>query len=262
MSFSLTVIGCGSATPVGHRLSSAFALKHSQHVFLIDCGEGTQVYLKDNHIHMQRIGRIFISHLHGDHYFGLVGLISSMHLLGRNQPLTVYGPPELEHIVRYQLEVGGTELCFPLHFVPTQTEKPELLLDTRSEQVYSFPLQHSVPTTGFLFREKKSADAQTAPKSFAYCSDTAYAESIVPFIRNVDVLYHESTFLETEARLAEERLHSTATQAARIAWQAEAGKLLLGHYSARYADTRLFLQEAVEIFPDAVLAAEGLTLNF
>lgn len=262
MSFSLTVIGCGSATPVGHRLSSAFALKHNQHVFLIDCGEGTQLYLKDYHIHMQRISRIFISHLHGDHFFGLVGLISSMHLLGRNQPLTVYGPPELEHIIRSQLEVGNTELCFPLHFVSTQTENLELLLDTKSEQVYSFPLQHSVPTTGFLFLEKKSEDARTPAKRFAYCSDTAYTESILPFIGKVDVLYHESTYLESEARQAAERMHSTAVQAATVARKAEAGRLLLGHYSARYGDTRPFLQEAAEIFPDAVLAAEGLTLNF
>lgn len=262
MSFSLTVIGCGSATPVGHRLSSAFALKHNQHVFLIDCGEGTQVYLKDNHIHMQRIDRIFISHAHGDHFFGLVGLLSSMHIFGRRQALTVYGPPELEHIIRYQLEVGGTVLCYPLHFVATQTETPELLLDTRSEQVYSFPLKHSLPTTGFLFKEKKPADARTSPKSFAYCSDTAYTENILPFIRKADVLYHESTFLESEANLAAERLHSTASQAARIARKAEVGKLLLGHYSARYADTSAFKQEASAIFPETFLAAEGLILNF
>lgn len=220
------------------------------------------MYLKDNHIHMQRISRIFISHLHGDHFFGLIGLISSMHMFGRSQPLTVYGPPELEHIIRYQLEIGGTELCYPLHFVPTHPEGLELLLDTHSEQVFSFPLQHSVPTTGFLFREKKSTDARTAPKSFAYCSDTAYTEDILPFLQNVDLLYHESTFLESEARLAEERLHSTASQAALIAQKAGAGKLLLGHYSARYADTQPFRQEAAEVFPEALLSAEGLTLNF
>ena len=261
MSFSLTVIGCGSATPVGHRLSSAFALRCRQRVFLVDCGEGSQMYLKDNHIHMQRISKVFISHLHGDHFFGLVGLISSMHLFGRSHQLTVYGPPALEQIVRHQLEVGGTELNYPLSFVGTRTDGPDLLFEDQELQVCSFPLRHSVPTTGFLFREKAKERAVRPPKSFAYCSDTAYDESILPYISGVDLLYHESTFLESERQLAEDRLHATAGQAAEMARLAGAKKLLLGHFSARYALLDPFTEEAQRCFPDVMLASEGLTVS-
>lgn len=261
MSFSFTVIGCGSATPVGHRLSSAFALRYQQHVFLVDCGEGTQMYLKDNHIHMQRIGHVLISHLHGDHFFGLVGLLSSMHLFGRSHPLTVYGPPELEQIVRCQLDAGNTVLGYPLHFVPTQAERQVLLYENPRLQLFSFPLQHSVPTTGFLFRERVNSLSPRPPKSVAYCSDTAYDESLIPYVQGVDLLYHESTFLNSESHLAEERFHSTAEQAATLARKAQVKKLLLGHYSARYADVQLFLTEAQPLFPEVLLAQEGLTVN-
>ena len=261
MPFSLTVIGCGSATPVGHRLSSAFALRYQQRVFMIDCGEGTQMHLKDNHIHMQRISHVLISHLHGDHFFGLVGLLSSMHLFGRNCPLTVFGPPELESLIRSQLDVGKTVLGYPLFFVPTRTDGPAVLLEDRQLQLFSFPLQHSVPTTGFLFRERGKALSPTPQKSFAYCSDTAYDESLVPYIQGVDLLYHESTFLNSESKLAEERFHCTAEQAAVLARKAQVKKLLLGHYSARYADVQLFMKEAQPLFPEVMLAQEGLTVN-
>lgn len=260
MSFSLTVIGCGSATPVGTRLSSAFALRHRRQVFLIDCGEGTQMHLKEHHIHMQRISHVLVSHLHGDHFFGLAGLLSSMHLFGRSHPLNVFGPPELEHIIRYQLEVGGTELRYPLTFVPTQAEEPQLLFSDGHVEVMSFPLMHSLPTTGFLFREIRQNERHR-PKSFAYCSDTCYTESILPYVKGVDLLYHESTFLRGEERLAVERFHSTAEQAAMLAQKAEVKRLLLGHYSARYSDTHSFLEEAEGVFPESVLASEGLILN-
>jgi len=260
MSFSLTVIGCGSATPVGHRLSSAFALRHRQHVFLIDCGEGTQLFLKDNHIHMQRISHILISHLHGDHFFGLVGLLSSMHLFGRSHPLAIYGPPELEHIIRYQLDVGGTVLNYPLRFVATQCGGKALLYEDDRVQIFSFPLLHSVPTTGFLFREIRRNEMHR-PKTFAYCSDTFPTESVVPYVYGADMLYHEATFLDSERRLAEERFHSTAAGAAKLARQADVKKLVIGHYSARYADTSLFAEEARAFFPDVTLASEGLTVS-
>ena len=219
------------------------------------------MYLKDNHIHMQRISKVFISHLHGDHFFGLVGLISSMHLFGRNHQLTVYGPPALEQIVRHQLEVGGTELCYPLSFVGTRTDGPELLYEDQELQVCSFPLRHSVPTTGFLFRERGNSLSPRPPKSVAYCSDTAYDESLIPYVQGVDLLYHESTFLNSESHLAVERFHSTAEQAATLARKAQVKKLLLGHYSARYADVQFFLKEAQPLFPDVMLAQEGLTVN-
>lgn len=261
MSLTLTVIGCGSATPVGHRLSSAFVLRHNRQVFMIDCGEGAQMYLKENHIHMQRIQHILISHLHGDHYFGLVGLLSSMHLFGRDYPLTVYAPPELEHIVRYQLEVGQTELSYPLRFVSLTGEEAFRIFDDKGLEVSAFPLQHGLPAYGFVFKEKTRPGGLNPARSFAYCSDTVYTESILPHIQGVDLLYHESTFLESERNLAEKRLHSTAHQAAMLAQKAGVGKLLLGHYSARYADIQAFQAEAGEIFPQVELAREGLQLT-
>lgn len=219
------------------------------------------MYLKDNHIHMQRVSHVLVSHMHGDHFFGLVGLLSSMHLFGRSHPLTVYGPPELEHVLRYQFDVGDTVLNYQLNFVATQAESPALLYEDNSILLYSFPLKHSVPTTGFLFREKRRELSPSRPKSFAYCSDTQFTESIVPYVREADLLYHESTFLESEAKLAEERFHSTAAQAAKLARMAEVKRLMLGHYSARYGDTQPFLEEAMAHFPETVLAYEGLSVN-
>lgn len=226
---------------------------------MIDCGESTQQYLKDNHIRMQRIGHIFISHLHGDHYFGLICLLSSMHLFGRRTPLHLYAPPVLESIIKIQLEVGGTELMFPLVFHPTQAQTPELLYEDSSLTVQSFPLDHGMPTTGFIFKEKEKG--KTSPKSFAYCSDTAYCEAIIPYIRHVDLLYHETTFLDSEIELAKSRFHSTARQAALIARKAEVKKMLMGHYSARYLGTRNFVKEASSIFSEVVAAEEGLLLE-
>ena len=276
MGFTLTVIGCGSATPVGHRLSSAFVLKKENSCFLIDCGEASQLHLKDNHIRMQRIEHIFISHLHGDHYFGLVGLLSSMHLFGRRAPLHLYGPPALETIVNMQLEAGCTELLYPLHFHPTQDREFALLYEDRTISVYSFPLDHGMPTTGFLFKENvpervvpaqylsdvlAAARPKSLPKSFAYCSDTAYNEDIIPYIKGVDLLYHEATFLESEVDLAKSRFHTTARQAAQLARKAEVKKLLVGHYSARYAGTHEFVVEASEYFSPVLPATEGLVLE-
>lgn len=262
MSFSFIVIGCGSATPIGHRLSSAFILKHNRSVFLIDCGEGSQMYLKENHVHLQRINQIFISHLHGDHFFGLIGLLSSMHLFGRNIPLTIYAPRELEAIIKLQLKAGATVLSYPLFFRQTQNEEKELLYEDKEVEVYSFPLNHSIPTTGFLFKEKIKPNYPIfVPKSFAYCSDTAYSEAIIPYIKGVDLLYHESTFMESDIQIAESRQHSTARQAAKIAKMANVKRLLIGHYSARYSDVQCFLEEAKLEFQNVLMAFEGLCIN-
>ena len=303
MGFTLTVIGCGSATPVGHRLSSAFILKRENQTFMIDCGEASQLFLKDYQVRMQRIGQIYISHLHGDHFFGLVGLLSSMHLFGRKHPLHLFAPPALEQIIQMQLDAGGTVLQYPLVFHPTQDRTEVLLYEDDGLEVRSFPLNHGLPTTGFLFREKErqrsisktfleehtlspeemrcirrgedytdpqgvvwpnaeiTRPSRLTPKSFAYCSDTIYDESIIPYIRHVDLLYHETTFLEGEAELAESRFHTTARQAAMIAKKAEVKKLLVGHYSARYKGIQCFVDEASEIFDDVVAASEGLVLD-
>ena len=225
---------------------------------MIDCGEASQLFLKDNHIRMQRISHVFISHLHGDHYFGLVGLLSSMHLFGRKHPLHLFAPPELEQIIRMQLDAGGTVLQYPLFFHSTRDRSVDLLFEDKELEVYSFPLRHGLPTTGFLFKEKPRTSSRQLPKSFAYCSDTIYDVSIIPYIRQVDLLYHETTFLESEAALAESRFHTTARQAAQIARQAEVGRLMIGHYSARYSNIQDFVREASEVFPTVIPASEGL----
>lgn len=250
---------------------------------------------------MQRIQCIFISHLHGDHFFGLIGLISTYALLGRTAPLTIYGPPGLEQIIRLQLELSDSHFEYELNFVETVATGKNLLFEDETLRVYSFPLKHRVVTTGFLFEEKerplnvrKSAIAEfklqpseilqlkkgmpverdreiiavagatekpEPAKRYAYCSDTAYLEAVVPHIQDCDLLYHESTFLEVDAERAKKTFHSTAIQAATIAKMANAKQLVIGHYSSRYSDDSMFLTEAISVFENTALANEGLQFN-
>ena len=300
--FNVTILGSSSAIPTSDRNPTAQLVNHNDHLFLVDCGEGTQVTLRRMHIHFQRINHIFISHLHGDHFFGLIGLISSMHLLGRGKKLHVYGPPELQEIINLQLKVSLTELQYPLVFHPTQAERPEVLFQDESLSVTSFPMLHRVPTTGFLFAEKpgerrirkefiemlniplqelpnikKGADYTDSDgmlylnsritldpypqRKYAFCSDTAYFEEIIPIVKGADLLYHETTFLQDKAANAAEKFHSTTREAATIALKAGAKRLLIGHYSARYDDLQPLLEEASEVFPATELAVEGKTFE-
>lgn len=270
---------------------------HDNHL-LIDCADGTQMQMRKMKVKMQRINHIFISHMHGDHYFGLIGLILTYHLLGRTNDLHVYGPVILEKIINIQLEASKTTLLYPLIFHPVDPAKSELLLDHRSFFVQSFPVTHSIPTIGLLIKEKPSgrklkkkilekedipvemrqkikqgADYTTSagkflsnkymtfappePRSYAYSADTRYDEAIIDFIKNVDVLYHEATFTEDRKQMAWERFHSTARQAAEIAMKARAGKLVIGHFSARYDELDGLLSEAREIFNNSYLAEDG-----
>ncbi len=297
MIFELTVLGSNSSIPAVNRNPSAQILNIRDRYFLIDCGEGTQLQLRKSHIKMQRIGHIFVSHLHGDHYFGLVGLLSTMNLLGREKPLTIFGPAGLEKIINMQLEIGD-RLRFKLEFKQVPNKSGEVLLDDAMVRVTTVKLNHRIPTTGFVFHEKQSArkmrkeaiaefevpvsqisaikggadftrpNGEVVPnrhltldppraRSFAYCSDTCYDESIVPEITGVDLLYHEATFLNDKADRAKATLHSTSTQAATIADKAGVGRLIVGHYSARYRDLEPFLDEARPIFPNTDLAIEG-----
>lgn len=302
MTFTLTILGSSSALPTSDRYTSAHVLNVHEHLFLIDCGEGTQVRLRQFKLKFSKINHIFISHLHGDHFFGLSGLISSFNILGRKNPLHIYSFPELEEIIHQSLNSGGQELGFQIIFHTLQCNSLKTIYSDKHIEVCSFPLIHRIPTCGFLFKEKpkqrkilKSAIEEyhiplekikeikegkgfettngtvkndmltcplTPPSSYAYCSDTLYNPEIVPFIKDVTLLYHEATFLEDYTERAKVTFHSTAIQAAKIAEAAHAGKLILGHFSVRYKDMEDFLKEAKTIFKNTELAFDGLQISF
>lgn len=297
MPFSVQILGCGSALPTLNSNQSAQVVEVDNEVYLLDCGEGTQIQIRKNKVKVQKIDHIFISHLHGDHFFGLVGLMSTMHLLGRKKDLHIHGPAELEEIISIQFRNAGSHLSFLVHFHVVD-EGNVLIHEDKSCQIYSLPLKHRIPCFGFLIREKpkalrlnpsalakykvpvharksltegkdfKTAGGELIPnteitlapeplKSYAYCSDTAYNEELVELIRGADLLYHESTFLETDRARAKKTFHSTAADAADIANKAGVKKLLLGHFSNRYKDRDAFLREAHPIFKETELAEEG-----
>jgi len=298
MPFRVTILGSNSAIPTTKRKPTAQLLNVAERFLLIDCGEGTQMQLRKYKIKMQRISHVFISHLHGDHYFGLIGLISTMHLLGRKKELHVYADPQLKEIIQVQLDASKTELAYPLFFHPLGYEAPKLLFEDDKIQVKSFPLKHSIDCCGFLVEEKQlerkmireaimehnipvndilairaGADFTKSdgkiishleltksahhPRSYAFCSDTAYCEAIIPIIQGVDLLYHEATFKNDLRDRAAYTFHSTTGQAADIAKLADVKRLVVGHYSQRYHDLSNFLEEVQEVFPNAELAEEG-----
>jgi ribonuclease Z len=249
MGFKLTILGSNSAVPAFDRHPSAQVLQFNERLFLIDCGEGTQMQITRYGIKPHRISHIFISHLHGDHYFGLVGLISTMHLLGRTIPLQIFGPAALNEIIKLQLQASLTTLRFPLHFIPVEPGPGHIILEEEGLTVSSILLNHHIPCTGFLFK--------STTKSYAYCTDTAYEVSLEAAIQNVDVLYHEATFMEDLAGRAKETFHSTAMEAGTVALKAGVGKLLIGHFSSRYKSPDPLLMEAKSVFPATELALEG-----
>ena len=298
-SFELTILGTGSATPTLRRNPSAQVLNVRDKLFLIDCGEGTQIALRKNKIKFQRIETIFISHLHGDHYLGLQGLISTFSLLGRNKELHIYSPPGLEKLTELQFELSGSKSCYPIYFHELTKASIETIFENDHLTVQAFPLKHRVPTYGFLFKEKKKLRhingrvtkdlsiphyafvklkkgedfihpdsgelfpykeltlAADPSYSYAYCSDTAYFTALASIVKGVDLLYHESTFLHKDAKLAKKTMHSTAKQAATLAKKAEVKKLLLGHYSSRYPAIELLLDEAKLVFDNSILTNDG-----
>jgi len=257
MKFEVLILGTGSATPAYGRHPSAQIVNFNEELFLVDCGEGTQMQLSRFGIRSGRINHVFISHLHGDHYFGLPGLLSSMHLNGRKNDLHVYGHPGLKEVLDLQFKYSETQLKYNLVFRPTSPDNPETILQMPRMRVLSFPLHHRVPCTGFRFDETLRASKHPATRSYAYCSDTRAFSGYMDAIRNVDLLYHESTFLHEMVGRAAETLHSTALEAAQVADRAGAKKLLLGHYSARYKDPEPLLREARTVFRESELAVEG-----
>ena len=299
----LSILGCYSATPriIAHTTSQV--LETRGHLFLIDCGEGTQVELRRHKIKFNQIKHVFISHLHGDHYFGLIGLISTFRLLTRETDLHIYGPKGLKEIITLQLKLSNSWTNFKLIFHELSSKESELIFEDDKVSVHTIPLDHRVYTNGFIFKEKpfeRKLDIEKAkalnidkayfrklkqgadvvnedgeviensavtldgkqPKSYAFCSDTAYKEDIVPILKDVDVLYHESTFLEDHEHLCVKTKHSTAKQAATIALKANAKHLILGHYSTRYGGLEGFKSEAETVFSDVLLAEDGKTFTF
>ncbi len=302
MTFSVTILGSSSAIPTLTRNPSAQLLNVHEKLFLIDCAEGTQLQLRKFKFKFQKIDHIFISHLHGDHFFGLIGLISTLHLLGRKNEMHVYAPAELEEIIDIQFKASGTILRFPLIFHYLHQKTSEIIYEDKNVKVRSFPLSHSIPTWGFVFREKqkernirkdfifeknipvteilkikKGEDYvdetgkiymnqeitlnPQKPRSYAYCSDTRYFEPVIPFIKDIDVLFHEATYMQDKVKDAIENFHSTAIEAATIAKKAGVNKLIIGHFSARYKNTELLLKEAKSIFPNTILAVDGLKVD-
>jgi ribonuclease Z len=295
-SFSLTTLGTGAALPARGRFPSAQLLDVHGRLYLIDCGEGTQERLRVAGVNFMRIDQVFISHMHGDHYLGLMGLLSSMHLMGRRSLLQVFGPPELREVIEVQLRASGTYLRYPLEVRALQAVNGVEIHADPHVVVSTLALRHRIPTTGFVFRERPAArglrkdmlhlvphymrnavkqgedlvlpdgtvhlnSALTTepppPRSYAYCSDTAPDPVLADFLQGVDLLYHEATFNTALAARARETMHSTAAQAATLALQAGVGMLLLGHFSSRYKSPEVLLEEARAIFPNTQISFEG-----
>lgn len=298
MIFRIQILGSGSATPRLHRNPSSQYVNILERHILIDCAEGTQMQMQKFKVKPQRIQHILISHLHGDHYLGLIGLLSSMHLNGRKKPVYLYAPEPLKEIINSQLHHSKTTLGFELIFQPLVSNESELIFEDKLIEIWTIPLEHRIYCNGFIIKEKekvrriskKAIDKYKIPismmhrlakgedwvkedgtvlkneiltndpeaiRSYAYCSDTRYAESIVSFIKDVDLLYHESTFLKNLEARAKKTYHSTAEQAAKIAQLANAKKLILGHFSARYIELNDFLVEAKEVIEEVEVVNDG-----
>ena len=296
----LTILGCYAATPRTFTNPTSQLLEIKNRLFLIDCGEGTQVQLRKNKIRFSKINHVFISHLHGDHFFGLIGLISTFTLLNRVTDLHIYGPKGIKEICLLQLRLSNSWTNYGLFFHELESNESEVIFEDEKVLVKAIPLKHRIYTNGFLFQEKvgerklnldavqnyeidscyyqnikngkdiilddgrvieneKLTFDPLPAKNYAFCSDTVYNESVLPIIANADVLYHESTFLQSEEHLAERTLHSTAQDAARIAFKANVKQLILGHYSTRYDTIELFKEEALQVFPNVLLADDGVS---
>lgn len=293
---ALTILGNNSAIPAFGRNPTAQVLQNDDEAFLIDCGEGTQLQMSKYKIKKSKISHIFISHLHGDHYFGLIGLLTSMSLLSRTQDLHIYAPPALKQIIDLHLEVADSHLCYTLYFHPLGDEGE--IANTKKMTIDCFKVKHRIDCWGFLFREKRkprSVDADKArsyeipasyypqlqngqdyttkkgviiqngevthaapkPKSYAYCADTIFDEALPAKVKGVDLLYHETTYLKDQHERAAARFHCTTEQAANIARSAGVQKLIIGHFSSKYELLDQFLEEAKEIFEETELALEG-----
>lgn len=256
---AVTILGNNSALSMHERHQTAQVVTCNEHFFLVDCGENTQTQIVRYKIKRSRINHIFISHLHGDHYYGLPGLLNTYSLTNRTEELHLYATPELMELIDFQLRVSLSKLSFPLKFHPINL--PGTLLELPDMSVDCFPVSHRIPCWGFVFREKRKPRKQQGEhlKSYAFCADTKYDESILDYVRGADLIYHESTYLDELQSKAENRFHSTSSQAATIALKANAKKLLLGHFSSKYPDLSLFENEARQVFANSEVSREGVT---
>ena len=300
--FKIHILGCGSALPTLHHYASAQVVEMRGKQFMIDCGEGTQMQLRRSRIRFTKLSAVFITHLHGDHCFGLIGMISTFGLLGRTAKLDVYAPKELELMLQEQMRMFCHNFDYEVVFHAVDTRKQQVVYEDRSLTVESIPLEHRMPCCGHLFKEKatlphirrdmidfyqipvsqinnikagsdwitaegesvpnsKLVEAADQPRSYAYCSDTRYIPTLHERIRGVTALYHESTYGEDNLLMAEKYYHSTARQAALVARDAGAGKLLLGHYSSRYEDENVLLNEAKQVFENSFLCDEQMVFE-
>lgn len=299
--FNIHILGCGSALPTLKHFASSQVVEVRGKFFMIDCGEGTQIQLRRSHVSFTKIQAIFISHLHGDHCFGLIGLISTFGMLGRTATLHVYAPADLESLLQMQMNLFCNGLDFKVEFHAVDTRRHQVVFEDKSITVTSIPLNHRIPCCGYLFSEKPTlphirrdmidfyeipvsqinniklgADwttpegrvvpndllvtPPTPSRSYAYCSDTKYIPTLHTLVEGVNALYHESTYDSSCAERAKLYYHSTSQQAATVAREAHVGKLILGHYSARYDNEEGILREAQAIFPNTLLAQEGMVI--
>jgi ribonuclease Z len=293
----ITILGNNSALPAYDRYPTCQIVSIDGVLIMVDCGEAAQILLKKHGIGWRKIRHVFISHLHGDHYFGLPGFLNSMSLLGRTEPLYLYAPIELKEIIHQILAVASTVLSYPLHFVPL-TDEGAVLCDNTNFTLFSFPVEHRIACQGLLITEKSKGrkllpercryyeipaafykklkmgedyerkdgfvvknewvtEHGKLDKKYAYCADTLYTDSFLQYIMDSDIIYHESTYLETDIERAKNRFHSTARQAAMTAQNARAGQLILGHYSSKYKSIEEFEAEARQIFPNSYASKEG-----
>lgn len=300
--FDITILGCGAALPTPKRLSSSQIVNIREKLFMLDCAEGTQMALRRSRISFSHLQAIFLTHLHGDHTFGLIGMLSTFGLLGRIQDLHIYGPQDLQRIFQPQIDYFCADSPFKIILHEIDTKKPQVLYEDRSVIISTLPLSHRVPCCGYLFQEKPTLrhirrdmidfyhipisqinnikagmdwttedgtqipnERLTTPsdpvRAYAYCTDTTYRPQLAELLKGVTCLYHEATFAEEHAQLAKSTFHSTASQAAQIAKDAQAGQLILGHFSSRYKSEEVLLQEAQQIFPNTQLAEDGMKIS-
>ncbi|XZF12493.1 ribonuclease Z [Chitinophagaceae bacterium MMS25-I14] len=293
----VTILGNNSALPAFGRHPTAQIVSVSGGLIMLDCGEGTQIQMQRYGFRWRKLENIFISHMHGDHYFGLPGLINSMSLLGRTAPLHVFGPAPLQPIIQAILDVAETQLSFPYFFYPLP-EGAAVLTENEFFKVSCFPVEHRIPCHGFLVERKTRGrkinpelcrqyeipayfydrlkdgedyiqkdgsvvknewvtEEGPSPRKYAYCADTRYTESFLPYIMDADTIYHECTYTHDAVEKAEARYHSTARQAAELASKTNAKQLLLGHFSSKYKELDQFHTEASELFPNVFVTQEG-----
>lgn len=300
--FKIHILGCGSALPTLKHNASSQLIEMRGKCFMVDCGEGAQMQFRRSHIHFSKLNAIFISHMHGDHCFGLMGLLSTLGMLGRTSKLRIYAPKDYEPLFRQQVEFFMQTMEYEMEMIPVDTEKQQVIYEDHSLTVETVPLQHRVPCCGFIFREKPTlphirrdmidyygipvsqinnikngadwtnedgdvipnarlVQPADSPRSYAYCSDTRFMPALKEQVKGVTVLYHESTYTSEQEDRAKIYYHSTARQAATIAAGAGVGTLLLGHYSARYNDEKVLLEEAKAVFPNSILTQEGMVFD-